>query len=180
MGRGWVGVLVQAAVLALPLCRPLMLLTLPACLRACCLLTGMPLHPALPCLQWVRLLGVEEGSDILAALRDERVVVVPGRICHHRAADPDFRCARVWKPPAGHAACLSPRCLQSPVKRGVEAQRRHFTLMDVWLALDLPVCCRCPYLRLSFATPPPEELEEGVRRLAAVLRRLRQGREQQG
>jgi hypothetical protein len=55
----------------------------------------LPLGLALACLQWVRLLGVEEGSDILASLRDERVVVVPGRICHPRAADPAFRCARV-------------------------------------------------------------------------------------
>jgi DNA-binding transcriptional MocR family regulator len=51
--------------------------------------------------------------------------------------------------------------------------------VGAWLALHLHVCRRCPYLRLSFANPPPEELEEGVRRLAAVLRRLQQQRQVQ-
>ena len=72
------------------------------------------------------------------------------------------------------------RCLQSPVGRGARAPSDpHNMPVGVWLALHLHVCRRCPYLRLSFANPPPEELEEGVRRLAAVLRRLQQQRQVQ-
>ncbi|PSC75895.1 B Chain Kynurenine Aminotransferase Ii Inhibitor [Micractinium conductrix] len=41
---------------------------------------------------WVRLLGVDESSQVLDALQAERVVCVAGRICHPRAADPAFRC----------------------------------------------------------------------------------------
>lgn len=38
---------------------------------------------------------------------------------------------------------------------------------------------RCPYVRLAFAHPPAEALEEGVRRLGAVLRQAQAERQQQ-
>ena len=50
-----------------------------------------PSLSSLPGLQWVRLLGVEEAAEVMDALREERVVMVPGRICHPRAADPTFK-----------------------------------------------------------------------------------------
>ncbi|EFN56794.1 hypothetical protein CHLNCDRAFT_144288 [Chlorella variabilis] len=75
---------------------------------------------------WLRLLGVEDASDIQEELREARVVVVPGRACHPRASDPSFR---------------------------------------------------CPFVRVSFSHLPPEELEEGMRRLGAVLHSLQQQRQ---
>jgi len=48
-------------------------------------------------LQWVRLLDVEEASEVLDALQDERVVVLPGRCCSPLANSPDFRSVS-WLP----------------------------------------------------------------------------------
>jgi hypothetical protein len=41
--------------------------------------------------QWLRLLDVEDATDIEEGLREARVVVVPGRLCHPRGADPAFK-----------------------------------------------------------------------------------------
>ena len=46
----------------------------------------------------MRLLDVEDATDILDALREVRVVVVPGRLCHPHANDPNFRWAQLlWR-----------------------------------------------------------------------------------
>lgn len=76
--------------------------------------------PAAGMFMWLRLLGVQDVSDIWEELVHERVIVVPGRIAHSRAADPHFK---------------------------------------------------CPCVRLSYASASEEELVEGIRRLATVLRR---------
>ncbi len=42
------------------------------------------------------------------------------------------------------------------------------------------LCCRCPFIRVSFSHLPPEELEEGMRRLGGVLRARQQQKEKTG
>ncbi|KAI3427091.1 hypothetical protein D9Q98_007030 [Chlorella vulgaris] len=41
---------------------------------------------------WVRLLGVDDATDLLEAMLEAKVVVVPGRVCHPRGTDPTFKC----------------------------------------------------------------------------------------
>lgn len=43
------------------------------------------------CLQWIKLLGVEEAAVILPQLMAGGVVVVPGRIAHPRVYDKSFK-----------------------------------------------------------------------------------------
>lgn len=116
----------------------------------------------------MRLLGVEEASELLPALRAARVVVVPGRICHPRSADPSFRCG---------AAQLR--------WGGCDTQQAWLAAVaSLQIAFQLGQLCfaaarRCPYVRLAFSHPPAESLEEGVRRLGAVLRQAQAERQQQ-
>lgn len=96
--------------------------------RPCPARLALGLTPSHVAPQWVRLLDVEDATEIEAGLCDARVVVVPGRLCHPRAADPAFK---------------------------------------------------CPYVRIAFAHPPAEQLKEGVRRLASVLRERRRSLRQE-
>lgn len=51
--------------------------------------------------QWVRLLCVDDATDLLEAMLEARVVVVPGRVCHPLGNDPNFKCGTAggggWK-----------------------------------------------------------------------------------
>lgn len=118
------------------------------------------------------MLGVEDASDIQEELREARVVVVPGRACHPRASDPSFRsaaaaCRSGWRAPRGRldGSSSSP---QSEPAGPPDA---------LCCALLRCGCRRCPFVRVSFSHLPPEELEEGMRRLGAVLHSLQQQRQ---
>lgn len=68
---------------------------------------------------WLRLLHVQDSTDIWEQLKAAKVVLLPGRAMHCRSADPSFH---------------------------------------------------SPYMRVSFSNASLEDLEEGMRRLGAVLR----------
>ncbi|GAB4823401.1 hypothetical protein N2152v2_010447 [Parachlorella kessleri] len=68
---------------------------------------------------WVRLLGVKDAYEVWGELQRHKLVVLPGRVMHARASDPDFH---------------------------------------------------SPYVRISFSHAPEDQIREGMRRLAQVLR----------
>ncbi|KAL3159334.1 hypothetical protein ABBQ32_011286 [Trebouxia sp. C0010 RCD-2024] len=80
------------------------------------------LPPEAGMFMWLKLEGgVKDADDIIDALKDEQVAVVPGRISHCNGPRPPFP---------------------------------------------------CPFVRLSFAMAPEEDIPKGIERLANVLKRV--------